>query len=147
MAKHWIVCDLDGTLTDCSHRVHLMQAGEHDAFNAACNMDAIRPDVAAALEAFQQYDIMLLTGSPARYKKLRQDWLAFHNVRADMLLMRANDDFRPDAEVKISLLEQYFGNWQAVLNSVLLVLDDRDKVVEALRNYGLTVWQVRQGDY
>jgi hypothetical protein len=43
------------------------------------------------------------------------------------------------------MTEEYFGSKEAVLQNVIFVLDDRDKVVEAWRNYGLPCWQVRPG--
>lgn len=147
--RDWIVVDLDGTLTDCSHRVHLAQAGQWEDFNAACREDKIRPEVLAAFHSAQQckYNTMILSGRDRKYLKLTMDWLREHSIAPDILLMRDSGDFRSDHEVKISLLESFFGSKTGVLNAVLFCLDDREKVVEALRDYGLMVWQVRQGDY
>ncbi len=144
----WVVVDLDGTITDCSHRVHLAQAGLWEEFNAACTEDRLRLDVALVLSSLEKdYEIMIVTGRDNKHRKITWDWLASHGISAQIILMRPSGDFRPDAEVKIGLLETFFGNKAAVLNSVMLCLDDREKVVEALRNYGLKCWQVRQGDY
>lgn len=146
--RDWIVFDLDGTMTDCSHRVHLAQAGQWDEFNAGCRDDKIRPETLAAFRVFNEtYHTMFVTGRDGRYKKLTLDLLAEHSIEPDILLMRPPFDPRSDAEVKIALLEGFFGSKAGVLNAVLFCLDDREKVVEELRNYGLTVWQVRQGDY
>lgn len=147
MARHWLICDLDGTLTDCSHRVHLAQAGLWDEFNAKCNEDKVRIETLAALHAFKSLESMILTGRPTRYRKMTLDWLSANSITPDLLLMRPDDDFRSDLEVKIWLLESYFGNQESACRAIMLVLEDREKVVEGLRNYGLTVWQVRQGDY
>lgn len=144
----WIVYDLDGTITDCSHRVHLAQAGLWEEFNAEAVDDKLRPDVALVMKALEEdYSTMIVTGRDVKYRKLTLDWLWTKGITVDVLLMREKDDYRSDHEVKIALLEKFFGNKASVLNSVMMCLDDRDKVVEALRNYGLRVWQVRQGDY
>lgn len=147
--RDWIVVDLDGTLTDCSHRAHLAQAGLWDEFNAASREDRIRPETKAAIAAFLKvnFNIMIVTGRDCKYRKATLDLLTENDVAPDILMMRPRDDFRSDADVKIGLLETFFGSKQAVLNAVLFCLDDREKAVEALRNYGLMVWQVRQGDY
>lgn len=147
--RNWIVFDLDGTLTDFSHRVHLAQAGQFEEFNAACRDDKIRPETLAAFLSFTQsrFSTMILSGRDRKYQKLTLELLGEHGIAPDILLMRDSKDFRSDHEVKIGLLEGFFGSKAAVLNAVLLCLDDREKVVEALRDYGLVVWQVRQGDY
>jgi hypothetical protein len=49
--------------------------------------------------------------------------------------------------LKPALLEGFFGGKQATIDNVKFVLDDRDAVVEAWRNYGLVCWQVRQGSF
>lgn len=147
-ARKWIVVDLDGTLTDYKQRVHFAQQGMWDDFNEAAKDDPPNREVVSVVNALEDwYDVMILTGRPVRYWNQTMDWLQLNLFTPEVLLMRGVDDYRSDHEVKIGALEKFFGNQKAVLNSVAFVLEDRDKVVEALRHYGLTVWQVRQGEY
>jgi hypothetical protein len=61
--------------------------------------------------------------------------------------MRPEGNRESDYLVKLQLVDEFFGNRETALNSVLLVLDDRDKVVEAFRDAGFRCWQVQSGSY
>jgi len=94
-------------------------------------------------------NVILFTGRSEKYRYVTLDWLKDAELDASFeeLLMRPDNDFRPDHEVKIELLEKRFGGKEGVMRSVWFVVDDRDQVVEALRNYGLTVLQPANGGY
>lgn len=148
--QSWVVVDLDGTLCDTSHRQHLAQAREWDQFNSLCCHDKpVKPiaDLVGALA--KSYSVLLLTARDETYEKMTYDWLIKHRIFSfDALLMRRKGDYRPDFEVKIEALEAMFGqDKEAVLKSVAFCIEDRNKVVEAMRNYGLTVLQVCEGSY
>jgi hypothetical protein len=49
--------------------------------------------------------------------------------------------------VKLELLEKRFGGKENVLKNIWFAVEDRDQVVEAMRNYGLTVLQPANGGY
>ena len=90
------------------------------------------------------------TGRFYALNKLDDECYSFHaelDASFEELLMRSDNDFRPDHEVKIELLEKRFGGKEGVIRNVWFVVDDRDQVVEALRNYGLTVFQPANGGY
>lgn len=145
----YIVVDLDGTLCDCSHRVSLAQAGQWEEFHSLCKDDKPYWPVVEVLRSLEErHHLLFLSGRNASQLKATADWCENWSVPcpADILL-RPKDDYRPDIELKTSLLEEFFGSKEQVLASVLFCLDDRDKVVEGLRNYGLTVFQTREGDY
>lgn len=147
--SQWIVVDLDGTLCDVGHRVHLAQAGQWDEFHALCPHDKPVTAVVELVRALEKvHSIMVVSGRDERQLYNTEVWLKAQSLlKPDVILLRPKDDYRPDVELKTGLLENFFGGKEAVLNRVLFCLDDRDKVVEGLRNYGLTVFQVREGDY
>lgn len=145
----YIVVDLDGTLCDCSHRVTLAQAGQWDEFHALCKDDVPFHKIADMLLALSaHYKMLVVSGRSATQLKATLDWMVIWACfTPEEVLLRPKDDYRSDIELKTGLLEEFFGSKEAVLASVAFCLDDRDKVVEGLRNYGLTVLQVREGDY
>ena len=57
--------------------------------------------------------------------------------------MREKDDKRSDEEVKKEIYEKYIKSWF----SVVMVFEDRNKVVDMWRNEGLLCSQVREGDF
>jgi len=150
MTKQWIVVDLDGTLCDCSHRVHWAQAKQWDEFHAGIPEDKPYDDVVALVSlASQNYEVLVCTGRNEAHRKATIDWLRHHGLEEVVtdVLMRPDNDRSPDHELKIRLVCEYFGGMDNALKSVLLVLDDRDKVVEAWRDAGFKCWQVQQGSY
>jgi hypothetical protein len=148
--KDTIVVDLDGCVYNVDHRLHLAQAKNWDAFNAACVDDTPNPDVLAVVQvllSFHSFHVIFVTGRSEEHRqatiaKLRED-----HIFADCVLMRPTGDYTPIVELKIQLLEEYFGGKEQTLERVLFALDDKDRIVEAFRNYGFPAWQVKQGAY
>jgi len=145
-----IVFDIDGTLADISHRIQFAQAKEWDEFHSRCLDDLVFQNVAdLMLSLWMNFEIVLLTGRPEKYRGVTEQWLRLAKIDSfcDDLIMRPDDNYEPDAQMKISALESKFGKKQDVLSNVLAVFDDRESVVEGLRNYGLTVLQPAPGGY
>ena len=143
-----IVFDIDGTLSDPTHRMNFALMKEWDRFNEEALNDPVIVRIANLLRCLSvSADIILLTGRNEKYRYVTQEWLSDAELDAsyEELLMRPDNDFRPDHEVKIELLEKRFGGRENVLNNVWFVVEDRDQVVEAFRNYGLTVLQPANG--
>ena len=145
-----IVVDLDGTINNCEHRQHLAQAQKWDEFHGALMADEPNEDVKFLLDRLSLDENLLLIGCTGRnnaFRGLTMRWLRENDVLLDHLIMRPDGDWRPDHELKPDMLEQFMGTKESVLRQVKFVLDDRDKVVEAWREYGLPCWQVRPGGY
>lgn len=143
-----VVVDLDGTLCNSKHREHLARAGQWDEFHSLLAGDTPWPDVAALLDMFYQKDdvvVVGLTGRNERYRNATINWLAHHDIWLDDLLMRYDDDWRSDHDLKPQLLALYLN--QNPHLGVWFILEDRDKVVEVWRNEGYNCWQVRPGGY
>ena len=148
----WIVVDLDGTLSDCSQRVHLAEAKEWDAFHAGIPDDKPHPDVVYALNAMIDGDddlkLIIVTGRGEEHAEATRRWLTVHGLDFfDQMLFRPRNDRTADHELKPRLLAEFFGTEEAVRKNVKFVLEDRDRVTESLRNMGLSVWQVRAGAF
>lgn len=149
LSHKWIVVDLDGTLCNTDHRVHHAKAGQWDEFNSLCTQDTVDIPVLELMRSMEYYGygVLIITGRDEKYRKQTTDWLIKHHVFPEHLLMRGAVDRRPDYEVKLEEIEKFFGDKDAALEQVLFCLDDREKVVQALRDYGLKVLQVKNGDY
>jgi hypothetical protein len=145
-----IVIDLDGTLNNCVHRQHLAAEGRWDEFHGLLLDDPIYPDVVWFLSLIpKDFVVLALTGRNAAFWQDTWAWLDRHRLTSsiDHVLMRPELNYVPDHILKPQLLEEHIGSKDMVLNEVAVVLEDRDKVVEAWRNYGLPCWQVRSGGY
>ena len=106
-------------------------------------------DVKTVVNALQVAGISVigLTGRPEKWRKLTIDQMFKNDVNLDMLLMRPDNDFTPDKALKPAMLANVFEDEQDALNNVLMIMEDRDRVVEEWRNRGYQCWHVRSGGY
>lgn len=146
--KEWVVFDLDGTLFNMSHRLELAKEKRWDDFHSACGGDTPYEDVITLFHmANSNYFTIILTGRNERFRSITMEQLKKHSINPDHLLMRGDKDFTPDGEFKLKALEAFFGPKEELLGNVIFCIDDRDSVIEPMRNYGLTVFQSRLGDH
>ena len=139
-----IVFDLDGTIADCTHRVHLLP--DWDAFYSACFEDIpIGPIVALYKELSESflYDIHIWTGRRQMEEDKTWMWFDEHRIPIpdrDHWKMRSDGDHRPDTVLK--------AQWLATVDFVpVLVFEDRTSVVQMYRDKGIQVCQVAPGDF
>ena len=145
-----IVCDLDGTLCDITHRTHFVQRphGERkdwDAFFAGVPDDKVNEPVLDLLFMVDEYStVVFCSGRPERCRADTVAWLEKHAFPFSQcqLHMRKDGDFRPDDIVKQEILDTHIDK-----DRVLFVLDDRNQVVNMWRRNGLACFQVAEGNF
>lgn len=153
--KDLIICDLDGTLADCSHRRHHVEnkPKNWDAFYAGVEEDKHVSPVRILLEnllegtpdGLNKFNIAFVTGRPERCRADTARWLLYECDLAHYqyaLYMRKDGDFRADYIVKQEILDAHIDK-----DRVLFVLDDRKQVVDMWRRNGLVCFQVAPGDF
>jgi hypothetical protein len=155
--KDIIVCDLDGTLANCEHRVHHVQKTDGaglrrkpnwDAFYAGVREDTVNVPVLHVLDKFMFYEgaiynLIFCTGRPERCRADTEAWIVdMCHIYEFTLLMRKDGDFRADNVVKQEILDAHIDK-----DRVLFVLDDRQQVVDMWRRNGLTCFQVAEGNF
>jgi hypothetical protein len=144
-----IVFDIDGTLSDPSHRLHHIQGArkDWDGFFAACRSDAPLPHmVELARSMMARHEVQFWTGRPERTRTDTHHWLldcglawTLQHREGFVLRMRADGDHRPDDIVKLEYLD---AGWTPDL-----IFEDRSRVVDAFRARGIAVAQVARGDF
>ena len=154
MSKQIIICDLDGTLCNCEHRVHHVRQSPKnwDAFYAGVWHDSVNEAVLRVLENFMEsdywsYELIFSSGRPERCRVDTELWLwgnGFSNETGYpyTLLMRKDGDYRPDYVVKQRMLDKYIDK-----ERVLFAMDDRNQVVDMWRRNGITCFQVQDGNF
>jgi predicted kinase len=137
-----IVFDIDGTLSNLSHRLHHIQGGNRnwDAFFAAVDADTVNEPVrwlhSLVCEA-PPIPILIASGRPDNYRDVTVAWLAEHGIFHTKLYMRSAGDHRADDIVKVELLAQM----RADGYDPQLVIDDRQRVVDMWRAEGICCLQ------
>jgi predicted kinase len=140
-----VVCDLDGTLCDISHRLHLVKSEEPDfkpnwrEFFARIPADSVRVEVLDQLLELEEAGnkIILVSARPEDYREATEVWLeqTFKGYPlATALIMREHGDHREDSIVKRELYDKYLKN----LN-IIKVFDDRPRVIRMWQELGLPV--------
>lgn len=132
------IVDIDGTCALMGAR----SPYEHGKYHLDHPNGIVR-DVLGALVA-QGNRILYCSGRKQAAKTDTEAWLAKHGFPVGaMLLMRKDDDNRKDSIVKYEILRDVISQHFYPV----LVLDDRNQVVEMWRSQGIPTFQVAPGDF
>jgi len=144
--KKAIICDIDGTLADCRHRLyHVLPGGKRDwdSFFAGMGDDGLIEPVADLIwYAHDKCDVVLCSGRPEDYRAATEAWLDEHNIKYDALYMSPAGDTRADHIVKAQLL----AGMREDGYEPFIVIDDRQSVVDMWREAGLVCLQAAPAD-
>jgi len=136
--KPAIICDIDGTLANMGGR------SPYDFENV--DQDEVKHATAETVRIFARagYAIILFSGRNDSSREMTIAWLQRNDIPFDELVMRRTGDRRKDSKVKREMYERTVrGKYD-----VLLVLDDRNQVVDMWRKeLGLPCFQVDYGDF
>ncbi|MGW1990903.1 phosphatase domain-containing protein [Embleya sp. NPDC001921] len=131
------VFDLDGTVADTRHRLHLVESPPRDwaAFFAAAAHDApLAEGVALARDSAEAHEVVYVTGRPERCRRDTVAWLDRHGLPSGRLVMRADRDRRAARVAKPELLRKL-----ARGRTVAMVVDDDAQVCDAYEAAGFHV--------
>lgn len=138
--------DIDGTLADCSHRLHFIQQTPKDwpSFFSACDRDAPIPHMIELARACQRLGpIVCLSGRSDECLHKTQTWLGRQGILGSALFMRKAGDHRDDSVVKLELLAEA----REAGFEPIIIFEDRKRVVDAWRAAGVPCAQVAEGDF
>ncbi len=166
-----IICDLDGTLANCSHRLHFVKPTvvaetnrdfpiettpkkpkkDWKNFYANIAYDEVNEWCRELVFAmyFRNYHIIFCSGRPAEHRDVTLEWLLAKIGPENMtmirpsLFMRNSGDYRPDNIVKTEIYQKCI----EPKYNVLFCIDDRQQVVNAWRELGLTCLQCAPGNF
>lgn len=147
-----IIVDIDGTVADPSHRLHLVkdlppgQKPDWEEFFARVEQDATNEpivDLVWRLGSTRGTSLIGCTGRPERIRSKTARWLNAAGLFFDALYMRADGDHRPDHLVKRDLLKQM----RLDGFDPKIAIDDRSSVVAMWRSEGLICLQCAEGDF
>jgi phosphoglycolate phosphatase-like HAD superfamily hydrolase len=138
----FFVFDLDGTLADCSHRLHHLDAKDWRGFFAACGQDVPIPHaIEVMLTLADGHDVEIWSGRSDEVRAETRAWLEINGINPGHLtFMRKAGDRRPDDVVKREFLAK--SNRRPDL-----IFDDRDRVVAMWRAEGIPCFQVAPGAF
>lgn len=146
MIKAYIF-DIDGTLADCTHRLHYIYSENKDWDTFHNSADKDRPiietiECAKALKV-AGYEILIVTGRPDSSKHITVKWLLDNGINFDRIYMRKEGDHIPDFVLKKNIYDSEIKNDYEVLG----VFEDRRNVVDMWRSLGIRCYHVEEGNY
>jgi len=145
--KGAVICDLDGTLCNTTHRQKWMQGEMKNwtMWNASIYKDTVNEWCKAIVNQMYNanHPVVLCSGRGEEYRDITVEWLRDNKIQYDVLLMRQAKDNRKDAIIKEIILDfEILTRFKP-----LVVIDDRKQVVDMWRSRGLTVLQCSEGDF
>lgn len=156
----YFIYDIDGTLADTSDRVHFVRPppGEKKNWKEFFNKERMLADrpvegtvlIAQLMISAEGVRPIYCTGRPSEYRQVTIEWLR-QRVEPDAnplgiserLFMRSFNDHRDDSIVKAELIQQIIEKY----GQPLAMFEDRDRVVKAVRDLGVRVFQVADGNF
>lgn len=136
-----ILCDIDGTLADGSHREHFVkqEKKDWDSYYALLEHDLpIDLVVRWVRELYKDHTICIVSGRPDTYQLKTMIWLMQNKIQYHWLFMRSGSDKRPDVQVKADILKH------VPREKIAFAIDDRPCVIrEVWRANGVRVIPVR----
>lgn len=148
MKRKAVIFDIDGTIADINHRLHLK--GKKNDFYGSAHADEPIAGVIAVLKMFlsnSDYTVIFLTARPEWTRLTTVSWLHRHipslGISPYMLLMRPDKEDKKDYEVK----QDIYMNQIKDVYDVELIIEDRQRVVTMWRGLGLTCLQTCEGNY
>lgn len=139
--KRLYVFDLDGTLADITHRLHLIKQKPPDwpSFYRSCVSDTPKAWVIDLLNMCRkQGDILILSGRSDEVEGYTRDWLIENHIWYDYLVMRKAGDYTPDHVLKAEMMDSFLTDKDF---EVQFIVDDRQRVVDMWRSKGFKVLQ------
>ena len=142
-----LLVDLDGTLCDDTHRIHLANAREWDEYHSMLIHDHPNWPVVNLVKGLYRglgcKHLILLTSRPRKYEMLTREWLGKHlpsivEITTD-ILMRPDDDWRPSPDMKRVLVLQELPPLicEPFDPKGWIAIDDRQDVLDALAELGI----------
>jgi predicted kinase len=133
-----IICDLDGTLALMNNR------NPYDA--STCFEDDVNVSVQKCLLSMQAsgYQLIFMSGRPYEYFGESYKFISEKaKIQDFQLYMRATDDSRKDSIIKKELFDEYIKDKYYIE----FWLDDRNQIIEMVREMGINCFQVAPGDF
>lgn len=140
------VFDIDGTLSNLDHRLHHIYKTPKDwsTFKTLIPFDKPQEDIIWLTHCFKNYgSVIICSARDGSNRKETIEWLIDNNVYFDDIFMREAKDYRDDGIIKKELLEQITTEW----GKPFMWFDDRNRVVNSIREEGIRVLQVAPGDF
>lgn len=142
----YVIFDLDGTLTDCEHRLHHIRSKPRrfDRFERDIPLDGVIEAVAGIYRRFvadPDVTVILLTGRNETSRGTTEQWLTDNDLTGYDALYMKEESFMQDVVQKEGVLDALIARYGGMPE---MVFEDRARVVEMWKRRGVFVLNVDQ---
>ena len=132
------VIDLENTISNASHRMHLLYHCKNEEFQDAFIDDSVNDNVKKFMWQLykKDYEVVILTAKLSKYVSMVTDWLETNNVIYNTLEMKQSD-LITDEQFK----EEYI---KINKNDIAFALDDVGRVCAIYEKYNVPCLRIEQ---
>ena len=144
-----VIFDLDGVISDALHRQHFMRGAHKDFrgfFTSAAHDPPYEAGLALAESVADTHAVAILTARPNYVTDITRSWLAAHEVRHDLLILRprtGRGSHGPSADFK----RHELGRLRAAGYQAVLAIDDDQRIIDMYRSEGVFALYRHSGYY
>jgi hypothetical protein len=138
----FILVDLDHTLSNAFWRDSIIGAVPWDEYHEESKHDKPFWNIVQIINSlwYAGHTIIAVTGRTEKHRQLTNNWLLEYDINIDEILMRPDDVFLKNAEMKVKLVEDRF---KKNFKDIGCLIDDNEETILAFFNLGITTLQIR----
>jgi hypothetical protein len=138
----YILVDIDHTIANSFWRDHMIGRASWDEYHAASKDDIPFRKVVNLINSLSTMDYIIIafTGRNEKFRQLTLNWFLKNQIDVDELLMRPDDNFEKNGEMKKKLIEDRFNG---KYKEIHFIIEDNDDSVVTFFNMGITTLQIR----
>jgi len=138
-----VLVDMDHTLAHSSWRDGMIGNAPWDEYHRWGCHDRPVKEMCALIESMSTnalWKIVGITGRPESFRAMTMKWLVDNRLHLDELMMRDDNDYRPNAKMKVEMCREKFGT--PLSKHISFIIDDNEDICSAFRAEGVTTLQV-----
>ncbi len=144
-----VILDLDGVISDASHRQHFMRGAFKDIrgfFNASPADPPLAAGRALAASIAGDHTVAILTARPHYLAESTRAWLAANEIRHDLLILRPSEG--PGSRGRSADFKRMeLHRLRASGYEVVAAIDDDERIIEMYRAEGVFALYTHSGYY
>jgi len=137
-----ILIDIDHTIANSYWRDSMIGTVPWDDYYAEGKYNKPFKNVANLINSLSsmQYEIIGFTGRPEKFRSMTVEWLVKNRIDIDIILMRPDDVFLKNSEMKLVLVKDYFKD---DFKKIHFVIDDNEETILEFYKLGIPTLQIR----
>lgn len=149
--RNIILVDIDHVISDAFWRDDLIKrsrdSGDWTEYHSRGKEDKPLEDMRLLIEILLRgvkehheapdLEVWGITARPEKWRQQTMNWFNKYHLYLHAILMRPEDAFKPAPQIKIDLCKEH-----DILDKVLCIFDDREDVISAFRELGITAFHV-----